>query len=97
MTALLIGADYVEPIKEVLAEAGLETGDHWSGRKPGDLKRSIPRDTSVVVVMTDYVNHCLVKKIRQDCSKLHIPVVFCRRHVQEVREKIQPFARRKAA
>lgn len=97
MTALLIGADYVEPIKDVLAAAGLETLDHWTGRKPGDLKRSIPRDAQVVVVMTDYVNHCLVKKIRTDCSKLHIPVLFCRRNIQDVREKVQAFARAKAA
>jgi len=94
MNALLIGADYVEPIKEVLSSAGLNTVDHWTGRKPGDTRRSVPRDVDVVVVLTDYVSHPLMKKIRQDTNKLGIPVVFARRSLQDVREKVSAFAHR---
>ncbi len=97
MHALLIGGDYVDPIKQVLSSEGLDTTDHWTGRKPGDLKKSIPNDTGVVIVLTDYINHGLMNKIRTDSSKRGLPVLFCRRTVQDVREKAHAFAHPHAA
>ena len=55
MTALIVGADKVETIRaeifKVAGHLGLSgDADHWAGRKVGDSRREIPRDTRIELV-----------------------------------------------
>lgn len=84
MIALLIGADYVDPIVRALGELGVTVAAHWTGRKPGDLKRALPT-VDVVVVLTDYVSHALRNHVRGEAARLGLPVVYARRSVADVR------------
>ena len=70
MTALIIGGDDIEGIKKEIAFHGVECATHWDGRKTRDVRKSIPRDTTLVVIMFDCVNHNLVHKeaVFQSCS-----------------------------
>lgn len=57
MTALIVGGDYIESLKQELSDHGVERVEHWVGRKVGDLKRTIPSVTRIVVVLLNYVSH----------------------------------------
>ena len=91
-TALIVGADYIEPLKKTMEEMGNFQVEHWTGRKSGDLRRSIPKNVDLCIVLCDYVSHGLVRKVREDAKALGLPVLYCRRSLGEVREKLREYA-----
>lgn len=91
-TALIVGADYIEPLKKTMEEMGNFRVEHWTGRKSGDLRRSIPKNVDLCIVLCDYVSHGLVRKVREDAKSLGLPVLYCRRSLGEVREKLREYA-----
>ena len=88
MSALIVGGDYIKPLKKIINERGLRKIEHWTGRKKGDLKRTVPVDTRLVVLLCDYLCHSLAKKVRSDAERLGLPVIYCRRSVGEFCEKL---------
>jgi len=91
MTALIIGGDDIEGIKKEIAFHGVERATHWDGRKTRDVKKSIPRDTTLVVIMFDCVNHNLVHKVKQDARRSGIPIVFAARSAGDTRKRLEAF------
>ena len=96
MRALVVGGDYVEQIVEELSSHGYSRIEHWNGRKQGDSRRAIPRDVSLVLVLTDYTSHPLLKHLRQESQRSGVPVVYSRRSLVEVRQRLAEFHRRAA-
>lgn len=92
MAALIVGGDRVGTYKSFLAEKGFEPVRHWSGRKQSECHRSIPIDTRVIVVLIDYVNHGLSRKIRQAAVEKEVPIVFSRRSVGQLDKLLAGFA-----
>jgi hypothetical protein len=88
MTALIVGGDYIKPIERVITDRGVRTIRHWTGRKPGDLRKTVPKDTRLVVLLLDYLSHGLAKKVRGDADRLGLPVIYCRRSLGEFCEKL---------
>ncbi len=88
MTALIVGGDYIKPIEKIITDRGLAKVRHWTGRKTGDLKRTVPKDTKIVVLLLDYLNHGLAKKVRGDADRLGLPVIYCRRSLGQFCEKL---------
>ncbi|TLN03251.1 DUF2325 domain-containing protein, partial [bacterium] len=70
MTALIVGGDYIKPLEKLIADRGVSKVEHWPGRKPGDLKKNVPKGTSLVVLLYDYLSHGLAKKVRNDADRL---------------------------
>jgi hypothetical protein len=91
MTALIIGGDDIEGIKKEIALHGVDRSKHWDGRKPRDVRKSIPRDTTLVVIMFDCVNHNLVHKVKQDARRSGIPIVFAARSAGDTRKRLEAF------
>lgn len=91
-TALIVGADYIDPLKKTMAEMGNFQVEHWTGRKSGDVRRSIPKNVDLIIVLCDYVSHGLVRKVREDARALGLPVLYCRRSLNELREKIREYS-----
>jgi hypothetical protein len=91
-TALIVGADYIEPLKKTMEEMGNFRVEHWTGRKSGDLRRSIPKNVDLCIVLCDYVSHGLVRKVREEAKALGLPVLYCRRSLGEVREKLREYS-----
>ncbi|HEY3326297.1 MAG TPA: DUF2325 domain-containing protein [Novimethylophilus sp.] len=77
-TALIVGGDYVTGIKQTLAAFGIDHIAHWGGRKAGDGKHAIPRDTQLVVMVTDWINHSMAGKVKRNAEKLGVQVVYTR-------------------
>jgi len=74
--ALIVGGDYVGGIKQTLHRHGVEQVAHWSGRKPGDGKHVIPHDTQLVVILTDWISHALIGKVKRNAQKLGLKILY---------------------
>ncbi len=92
MAALIVGGDRVGTYKDFLVQQGYEPVRHWSGRKQSECHRSIPIDTRVVVVLVDYVNHGLARKIRRLAEDMEVPVLFSRRSVGQLSSTLASIA-----
>jgi hypothetical protein len=75
-TALIVGGDRIDGIKQVLGSYGVTRIDHWSGRKAGDGKRVIPQDTELIVLVTDWISHNFTHKIKQSAAKRGVRIVY---------------------
>src|SRR5512135_3161726 len=91
MTAVIVGGDYIKQIEKVFAGKGVTRIEHWTGRKSGDLRKTLPRDTRLVVLLCDYLSHSLAKKVRDDAERLGLPVIYCRRSLGQFCRKLDDF------
>lgn len=83
MSILVIGGDYLGNITQKLSGMGFDKIKH----NPGRNRRSviIPRKTDVVLILTDYINHDLAYKVKEETREKGIKTVFARRawsHIQ---------------
>ena len=79
MAILVVGGDSVQAITQRARTHGNTSIEHWSGRKPRDLTKSIPKNTEAVVVVLDRISHALARKVRTEASRRGLPVVFQKR------------------
>ena len=96
MRALIVGGDYIEQIAEELSSYGYTKVEHWNGRKQGDTRRSIPSNVELVLVLTDYTSHPLLKHLKQETQRAGVSVLYSRRSLVEVRQKLEAMYRRAA-
>nr|MBI3612059.1 DUF2325 domain-containing protein [Nitrospirota bacterium] len=89
MRALVVGGDHVEVIKKAMAARGVRRIEHWDGRKAGHSRRTIPKDTAVVVIFWDNVSHELARNVRRLAWHLGLPVVYCRRALGPIRQTLE--------
>jgi len=75
-TALIVGGDQIEGIKQVLGSYGVTKVNHWSGRKAGDGRKIIPHDTELIVLVTDWISHNFTNKIKQSAAKRGVRIVY---------------------
>lgn len=79
MSLLIVGADHLGSIENKLLDFGFEEIFHLSGRKVQAVKKEIPENTRLILVLTDYVNHNLSKVIRQKAKQHSLPVYYAKR------------------
>ena len=88
MTALIVGGDYVEPLKREIRAHGHANVEHWDGRKAGYTRKSIPGGTRLIVILIDYISHSLLIALKHQASRNNVPLVFCRRSMNDLRRKL---------
>lgn len=76
MAALIVGGDKVATIKDELFGRGIVDIEHWNGRKPSEKSRVIPKNTELIVVVTNFINHSLAAKIKKEAKRLNLPVMY---------------------
>ncbi|QJW46809.1 DUF2325 domain-containing protein [bacterium BFN5] len=80
MSVVIIGADYLGGIEKNLYSMGVKELIHITGRKAANRNKiSLPKNTSFVLVLTDYVNHNTAKMIKTMAKTQEIPLVFAKR------------------
>ncbi len=85
MSILLLGADNVSPIKDLLQSLGADSITHWDMRKKSSsCAKNIPQKTGCVVMLTNYLNHNAMKKYKKEAKKMGIPVVCAKRNLASV-------------
>ncbi|MFL0197183.1 DUF2325 domain-containing protein [Clostridium sp. WILCCON 0269] len=79
MNILIVGGDRLDNIKDNLDKYGINKVNHITGRKKGDKKIEIPKNTDLVLVLTDFVGHNMTKIIKKQSKKNHTLVMFSKR------------------
>lgn len=79
MNVMIVGADHLGSISKNLESYGATTIAHVCGRNVADRNIKIPQATSLVVVLTDYINHGTAKHVKAEAKLLGVPAVFSRR------------------
>ena len=75
-SALVVGGDQIDGIKQVLSQHGIDHINHWSGRKVGDGNRVIPQDTKFIVLITNWISHSITHKVKKSAMKRGIKVIY---------------------
>jgi len=88
MTALIVGGDYVESLKTAMSDRGMERIEHWNGRKPADLRKTLPKGTELIVILYDFLSHQMLMKVNADAADSGIPVIHCRRSLGQLCRKL---------
>jgi hypothetical protein len=85
--ALIVGADTLGNIPNVLEEFGIKIKRHISGRLPAHQKhtQTLPTGVNVLILLTDFLGHNVMKGFRAQAEKAGIPVLACRRSVSDLR------------
>jgi hypothetical protein len=91
MTAVIVGGDYIRQIEKIMTGNGVKRVEHWSGRKPGDLRKRFPKDTRLVVMLCDYLSHSLARKVKEDAEHMGLPILYCRRSLGQFCKKFHEF------
>ena len=78
-TIMIVGADHLGNIEEKLYNLGYHNIIHIKGRKDLDVKKKMPKDIKMVLVLTDYINHNLAKKIKEEAKEYSLPIIFSKR------------------
>lgn len=83
MDALIVGADRLGNIPNVLSEFGIRIAGHVSGRETAHQRRTatLPAGIGMVILFTDFLGHNVMQRFREAASKEGAAVVCCRRSV----------------
>ncbi|MEW5763040.1 MAG: DUF2325 domain-containing protein [Bacillota bacterium] len=91
MSVLVIGGDRLGRIPDRLRNAGFAEVEHVTGRKKRDVLFRIAAHHDVVVVLTDFVNHGLARRIKEQAKDEGKHVVFARRSWSDISRALYPF------
>jgi hypothetical protein len=78
-SVLVIGGDRLGNICALLRNMGFTEIIHVTGRKPSDCRLTLPVQTDMILVFTDFINHNLAKHIKALAKQNQLPICFCRR------------------
>lgn len=83
MRALLVGADRLGNIPEVLADHGISVVGHVSGRNPAHQRRmpDSGRQADLMILFTDFLGHNVMRQFRDLAGRRRMRVLACRRSV----------------
>lgn len=83
MNALLVGADRLGNIPDVLNQFGIRIAAHVSGRDSSHQRRSapLPAGIQMVILFTDFLGHNVMQRFRDAANREKVTVVCCRRSV----------------
>lgn len=90
MTVLIVGGDHISSISRYLAQNGFSNIEHWDARRNGDTHRFMPQSTRLVVILINYLNHGMAKKIKRQAEQLGVPVLFSKNSASELSQILKP-------
>ncbi|NLD68913.1 MAG: DUF2325 domain-containing protein [Limnobacter sp.] len=90
MNALLVGADRLGNIPDLLAEYGIRIARHVTGRDPSAQRaeRAIGGGIDIMILFTDFVGHNVMRGYRDAARRRGTRFVACRRSVCSLRSAL---------
>jgi len=91
MNAVVVGADRLGNIPETLSALGVNIALHIDGRHAAHQRRlpGLPQGTQLLILLTDFLGHNVMRHFR-DLARAHaVPVVCCRRSTISVADSVQ--------
>jgi hypothetical protein len=86
-----VGADRLGNIPDLLKGHNISITHHISGRDPSHQKKTLqlPSGTQLVILLTDFLGHNVMKTFRNAAQRGGIRVVACRRSVCSMQQALQ--------
>lgn len=93
MNAVLVGADRLGNIPDSLAGFGIQIRRHVTGRSSTHQRSmpTLPRDTDLLILFTDFLNHNAMKSYRNQAQVQGIPVIACKRSASCLMESVRRY------
>lgn len=90
VSAVVVGADRLGNIPELLKGHNIAIRHHISGRDPSHQKKTLqlPSGTELLILLTDFLGHNVMKTFRAAAQRADIRVVACRRSVCSVKQAL---------
>ncbi len=81
--AVVVGADRLGNIPQLLNAHNILIAHHISGRDPAHQKKTLqlPSGTDLLILLTDFLGHNVMKTFRAAAARSGIRVLACRRSV----------------
>jgi hypothetical protein len=91
LSAVVVGADRLGNIPDLLKGHNIAITHHISGRDPSHQKKTLqlPSGTELLILLTDFLGHNVMKAFRQAAQRSGIQVVACRRSVCAMQQALQ--------
>ncbi|MDA8235917.1 DUF2325 domain-containing protein [Desulfotomaculum nigrificans] len=83
MTCLIVGADSIGSKEKDLRDMGFREVIHWNGRTLREPKQ-LPSRIHLVVVITGFINHNYMHKVKKLAKKSGIRVIYIKRGLSEL-------------
>ncbi|GAA4323097.1 hypothetical protein GCM10023144_03680 [Pigmentiphaga soli] len=91
VSAVIVGADRLGNIPDLLKGHNIAITHHISGRDPSHQKKApqLPSGTELLILLTDFLGHNVMKAFRQAAQRSGVQVVACRRSVCSMQQALQ--------
>lgn len=91
MGAVIVGADRLGNLPDVLKAHNIKINKHITGREPSHQKKNLqlPSGTELVILLTDFLGHNVMKSFRSAAEKAEIPIVACKRSVCSMQSALE--------
>lgn len=91
MNAVIVGADRLGNLPDVLKAHNIKINKHITGRDPSHQKKNLqlPSGTELVILLTDFLGHNVMKSFRSAAAKADIPIVACKRSVCSMQQALE--------
>ena len=93
MNAVVVGADHLGNIPDLLARFGSDMQCHITGRAPVHQRSlaAVLKNTQLLILLTDFLNHNAMKSYRGQAQMQEIPVIACRRSSSCLMQAVRRF------
>lgn len=91
VSAVVVGADRLGNIPDVLKVHNISIKQHISGRDPAHQKKKslqLPSGTQLLILLTDFLGHNVMKTFRAAAERSGVPVLICRRSVCSMKQAL---------
>ena len=91
LSAVVVGADRLGNIPDLLRQHNISILQHVSGRDPAHQKKSmqLPSGTQLVILLTDFLGHNVMKTFRCAALQRGVPILACRRSVCAMQQALK--------
>jgi len=90
VSAVIVGADRLGNIPDLLKGHNIAIKHHISGRDPAHQKKTLqlPSGTELLILLTDFLGHNVMKTFRTAAQRSGVRVLACRRSVCSMKQAL---------
>lgn len=91
MNPILIGADRLGNIPELLSDWNISITRHITGRHVSHQRKQhgLPRNTDLLILFTDFLGHNVMRHFRNLAQAQGIPFIACRRSTSYLAQSLE--------
>lgn len=84
MSVLIIGGDKINAVTSVVQNFAFDEIIHWDGRKKSTVKKEIPHNVKLVIMLTNFLNHNAMNKFKNESKRKAINFICAKRSESSV-------------